>query len=285
MPYADTSDGVRLYYEETGSGTPILFLHEFAADYASWEPQVAHFSNRYRCITYSARGYLPSQIPAEEHAYTHEHFRDDAIAVLDHLEIEAAHFIGLSMGAYSSLQVGLNAPSRVLSLTLAGIGSGFEAARLKAFREECRDRADTFEREGSAAIARIIGMGPSRIPFLRKDPEGFRRFYDVLARHDATGAALTMRSFQGGRPPVSAFERELMHVTLPTLIVVGDEDDACIESSLYLKKTIGTSGLTMFPKSGHTLNLEEPALFNESVERFLALVQAGRWPRRDSHST
>ena len=80
MPYATTSDDVQLYYEEAGSGTPILFIHEFAADYASWEPQMRYFSRSHRCISYSARGYLPSHIPPAD-AYGYQHFRDDAIAM------------------------------------------------------------------------------------------------------------------------------------------------------------------------------------------------------------
>jgi len=284
MPYADTSDGVRLYFEAFGSGTPIIFLHEFAADYASWEPQVRHFCGAHRCITYSARGFLPSQIPTSEDAYTYERFRDDAIAILDHQRIEAAHFVGLSMGAYSSLQVGMQAPSRVISLTLAGLGSGFEPARLNAFRDQCNNHADAFEKEGPEAIARIVGMGPGRIPFLTKDTKSFRQFYDALTKHDATGSAFTMRIFQGRRPPLGAFEKEIKQIALPTLIIVGDEDDACLESSLYLKKTIQTSGLAMFPKTGHTLNLEEPWLFNETIERFLVAQQAGSWPPRDPRS-
>lgn len=284
MPYANTSDGVRLYFEGSGSGTPIIFLHEFAAHHASWEPQVRHFSRTHRCITYSARGYPPSQVPAAEDLYTYEHFRDDATAILDHLEIDAAHFVGLSMGAYSSLQVGLKAPSRVLSLTLAGVGSGFEPAHLSAFRQECHERAEKFERDGSAAIAEVIGMGPARIPFLLKDPRGFRRFYDALATHDAIGSAFTMRVFQGRRPPIWEFEKEIIRMVLPTLIVVGDEDDACIEPSLYLKRTIPAAGLAMFPKTGHTLNLEQPVLFNETMERFLMLIEEGRWSQRDPRS-
>src|SRR6195952_563161 len=132
MPHAHAKDGTRLYYEEAGSGTPILFVHEFAADYASWEPQMRYFSRGHRCIAYSARGYKPSDIPAAD-AFSYEHFRDDVIAVLDHLKIPAAHLVGLSMGAYSALQVGLLAPTRALSLTLAGAGSGVEASRPPGF--------------------------------------------------------------------------------------------------------------------------------------------------------
>ncbi|MCO5131693.1 MAG: alpha/beta hydrolase [Xanthobacteraceae bacterium] len=284
MPYAPAGDGVRLHYEEAGHGTAILFVHEFAADGASWEPQMRHFSRGHRCIAYSARGYAPSDIPADDAAYRWEHFRDDALAVLDHLSIPAAHLVGLSMGAYSSLQAALKAPERALSLTLAGAGSGFEAARLQAFRDQCRTDAERFAREGGATLARLAGMTPGRIPFLVKDPRGFQEFYEALARRDATGSAFTMRNFQGGRPPLSDYAAQLQRLATPTLIVVGDEDDACIESSLFLKRHIAASGLAMFPKTGHVLNQEEPALFNDTLARFLALVEAGRWGPRDPRS-
>lgn len=284
MPYATTGDGIRLHYEDAGHGSPILFVHEFAADGASWEPQMRYFSRGHRCIAYSARGYTPSDIPDNDAAYDWKQFRDDTLAVLDHLQIRAAHFVGLSMGAYSSLQAAITAPERVLSLTLAGAGSGFEASRLKSFRDQCKTDADRFAREGGTTLAQVAGMTPGRIPFLVKDPRGFREFYDGLARHDAAGSAFTMRNFQGGRPSLSEFATQLKQLTTPTLIIVGDEDDACIESSLFLKQRIAASGLSMFPKTGHVLNHEEPALFNDTVARFLALAEAGRWGPRDPRS-
>jgi 3-oxoadipate enol-lactonase len=283
MPYVTARDSTRLYYEEAGTGSPILFLHEFAADYASWEPQLRYFSRRHRCIAYSARGYTPSETPAAE-AFTYEHFRDDALAVLDHLKIESAHLVGLSMGAYSSLQVGLISPERVLSLTLAGVGSGSEPAHIEAFRESAQRNARDFETLGSPEVARTYGQSPNRIAFKIKDPRGFQEFMEALARHDAQGSAHTQRGFQGGRPSLYAFADPIRRLTLPVLIVVGDEDDACIEPSLFLKQNIPASGLAMFPKTGHVLNLEEPALFNETLERFLALAEADRWPPRDPAS-
>ncbi|MEA2898891.1 MAG: hypothetical protein QOJ84_4506 [Bradyrhizobium sp.] len=284
MPYATTSDHAQLYFEEAGCGTPILFVHEFAADYASWEPQMRYFSRSHRCVTYSARGYIPSHIPEQADDYSYKHFRDDAIAMLDFLKIKAAHLVGLSMGAYSALQVGIHAPNRALSLTLAGVGSGFEAARLQGFRDQAMAHAEEFEKGDPDVVARVSGMSPGRIPFLIKDPRGFKEFYDALAKHDAQGSAHTQRGFQGGRPPLYEFEDGIRQVSLPTLIIVGDEDDSCVEASLYLKKHIATSGLAMFPKTGHVLNLEEPALFNETLQRFLVQAEAGRWGARDPRS-
>jgi len=284
MPYAVTRDNFQLYFEEVGSGTPIIFLHEFAADYSNWEPQLRYFSRGHRCIAYSARGYMPSDVPPTAEAYSYRHFYTDALAVLDHLRIETAHFVGLSMGAYSSLQVALNAPPRALSMTLAGVGSGSSLEHLDAFRAQCRANADQYETLGSAEVAKLTCEAPGRVPFLVKDPRGHADFYAALARHDAKGSANTMRGFQGGRPSIYTMTEAIRAATTPALIICGDEDDNCIEPSLFLKQHLPASGLTFFPKSGHVLNLEEPALFNDTVERFLALVEAGRWGARDPRS-
>jgi proline iminopeptidase len=284
MPYAVTKDDCRLYFEEAGSGTPIIFLHEFAADCTNWEPQMRYFSRGHRCIAYSARGYTPSDVPASADAYGYKHFYTDALAVLDHLGIDRAHLVGLSMGAYSSLQIGLNAPQRALSITLAGVGSGSELDNLEAFRKQCRANAEQFETLGSVEVAKVTREAPSRIPFLVKDPRGHADFYAALARHDSKGSANTMRSFQGGRPSIYTMADAIRKVQTPALIICGDEDDGCVEPSLFLKKHLPASGLSFFPKTGHVLNLEEPALFNAMVERFIALVEAGRWGPRDPRS-
>jgi proline iminopeptidase len=93
-----------------------------------------------------------------------------------------------------------------------------------------------------------------------------------------------MRGFQGARPSVYDFESDIRQIALPALIVVGDEDDPCVEPSLFLKQWIPASGLAMFPKTGHVVNLEEPDLFNHTVADFIARAEAGRWPPRDPRS-
>ena len=284
MPHAVARDNVKLYFEEAGSGTPILFLHEFAADHSNWEPQLRYFSRGHRCIAYAARGYTPSDVPDSAEVYTYRHFYMDALAVLDHLQIDKAHFVGLSMGAYSSLQVALEAPERLMSMTLAGVGSGSSLDDLDAFQAQCRANAEQFETLGSAEVAKVTREAPGRIPFLVKDPRGHADFYAALARHDARGSANTMRSFQGMRPSIYTQVDAISKAATPALIICGDEDDNCVEPSLFLKRHLAASGLTFFPKSGHVLNLEEPALFNETVERFIALVEAGRWGKRDPRS-
>ena len=198
MPYATTSDNVRLYYEEVGQGVPVLFVHEFASDYRGWEPQMREFGKRYRCITYSARGYTPSDVPADVAAYSYQHVMRDAVAVLDHLAIDRAHIVGLSMGGYTTLQVALNHPARVRSMTLAGTGSGSERWFTDAFHKNSRDLALQFEREGSAAVAKTYGNGPSRVPFAIKDARGFAEFLKHLAEHDAQGLGPYVARLPGG---------------------------------------------------------------------------------------
>jgi 3-oxoadipate enol-lactonase len=284
MPYATAPDNVRLYYEEVGSGTPILFLHEFASDHRGWEPQLRELGKTHRCVTYSARGYTPSDVPADKNAYSYLHMMRDAVAVLDHLRIEAAHFVGLSMGGYTAVHAALNHPQRVRSMVLAGTGSGSERWYTAEFHKHSRELGDQFEREGSAAIAKGYGMGPSRLPFLIKDPRGFAEFAARLAEHDARGSANTSRGFQGARPSLYDFAATIGKLATPALIVVGDEDERCIEPSQFLKDAIPASGLVMLAKTGHVVNLEEPALFNALVADFLAKVEAGRWPARDPRS-
>ena len=284
MPYATTTDQVRLYYEEVGSGTPILFVHEFAGDHRNWEQQMRYFSRRHRCIAYSARGYAPSDVPADVSSYSYKHWASDAIAVLDHLKIPKAHLVGLSQGGYTVVVLGTLHPDRLLSLTAAGVGSGSERAHTAEFRKACTAIADDFERKGSVEVVKAYGMSSARVPFLVKDPRGFEEFNRMFAEHDAKGAANTMRGFQAERPSVYDFEAELRKVQVPTLIVVGDEDEPCLEPSFFLKQWMPTSGLLVMPKTGHVVNQEEPAMFNEAVADFIARVEAGRWPARDPRS-
>ena len=93
-----------------------------------------------------------------------------------------------------------------------------------------------------------------------------------------------MRGFQGERPSLYDFEAEIRKIMVPTLIVVGDEDEPCLEPSFLLKQWMPISGLVVLPKTGHVVNQEEPALFNEAVGDFIARVEAGRWPKRDPRS-
>jgi pimeloyl-ACP methyl ester carboxylesterase len=281
MAYATTDDGVRLYYEETGAGVPVVFVHEFAGDHRSWEPQVRFFSRRHRCIAYAARGYPPSDVPEDVESYSQKRAAADIGAVLDGAGIERAHVVGLSMGGFATLHFGLDYPERALSLVAAGIGYGAEKDREPGFRRGAEQAAQGFEAKGSRAFAEIYGSSAARVQFEAKDPRGWREFVDQLAEHSPLGAANTMRGVQARRPSLYDLEERFKGLAVPTLIVAGDEDDNSLQPSIFLKRTVPASGLLVLPKTGHTLNLEEPAAFNQAVADFLAQVAAGRWLPRD----
>jgi pimeloyl-ACP methyl ester carboxylesterase len=281
VPFATTDDGVRLHFDSAGAGEPIVFVHEFGGNHWSWEPQVAAFSRRHRCITYAARGYPPSDVPPDVASYSQARAADDILAVMDAAGIEKAHIVGLSMGGFACLHAGLRHPERLLSIVAAGAGYGAEKAHEDFFRSLSNEAADTLERQGAAAFAAVYAEGASRVQFQAKDPAGWRLFADRLARHDARGAANTMRGVQAKRPSLYDLEADLRRLDLPVLILVGDEDDHCLQPGMFLKRTLPRAGLAVFPKTGHTLNLEEPALFNRLVAEFMAQVAAGRWGARD----
>ncbi len=286
MPTITTDDGVRLYCEDTGEGTPIVFVHEFAGDHRSWEPQVRHFARRYRCITYSARGYPPSEVPLDGERYSQERWREDLRCVLDALQVPAAHVVGLSMGAFATLHFGMryaraSAPSRALSLTLAGCGTGAHPAVYAKFQAEARALADGIARDGMAHFAATYGHGPTRVQFRNKDPRGFAEAIRQLSEHSAEGSAHTMRGYQARRPCLYDLVDDIAAIAAPVLVMTGDEDEPCLEPSLFLKRVIPQAALAVLPRSGHAINLEEPALFNRLLDDFLHQVESGRWSARD----
>jgi pimeloyl-ACP methyl ester carboxylesterase len=281
MTVITTRDGVKLHVEEAGEGTPILFIHEFGGNHASWEPQLRFFSRRHRCITYAARGYPPSDVPDSIEAYSQALAADDAVAVLDDLEIDKAHIVGLSMGGFCTVHFGLRTPQRALSLTVAGAGYGCEKEYEEYFRDVSLEVAENFEKQGAKEFSKIYALGASRVQFQNKDPRGWQEFADRLASHSDRGAANTMRGVQARRPSFYDLEDELKRMMVPTLVMVGDEDDHCLQPGIFLKKTIPACGLSVFPKTGHTLNLEEPTAFNVLLAEFIAQVEAGSWLPRD----
>lgn len=281
MPYATTDDGVKLYFEETGAGTPIVFVHEFAADHRSWEAQMRHFGRRHRCITYGARGYPPSDVPEKPGSYSQERATDDILAVMDHLKIDKAHVVGLSMGGFASLHFGFRHPARARSLVVAGVGYGAEKEQQARFRAEVEAVARALTSDGMAAFAEKYAYGPTRVQFENKDPRGFAEFKKALAEHSALGSANTQIGCQGQRPSLYDLVERMRALAAPTLILTGDEDWPCLAPALLMKREIATAALAVMPNCGHTINLEDPDRFNRIVGDFIGQVEAGRWPRRD----
>lgn len=285
MPYATTDDSVKLYYEETGAGAPIVFVHEFAADHRSWELQMRHFGQRYRCITFGARGYPPSDVPEKAESYSQNRATDDIAAVMDHLKIAKAHVVGLSMGGFATLHFGFRHPGRALSLVVAGVGYGAEKDQQARFRSEVEVVAKSLLGEGMAAFAGKYAYGPTRVQFENKDPRGFAQFKKELGEHSALGSANTQIGVQGQRPSLYDLLDKMRAITVPTLVLTGDEDWPCLAPSVLMKREIPSAALSVMPNCGHTINLEDPDLFNQIVGDFIVQVEAGRWPKRDPRAT
>ena len=281
MPYATTDDGIQLYYETTGAGEPLVFVHEYAGDHRSWEPQMRHFGRRYHGLSYAARGYPPSDVPEDVSQYSQDRARLDILAVLDHCGFKKAHICGLSMGGFATLHFGLHHPDRALSLVVAGCGYGAEKDKQEQFRAEAEVTANFIEKFSSDAFADKYAEGPTRIQFKNKDPRGWREFRNQLAEHSIRGSVLTMRGVQAQRPSLYDLEVQLRKLTLPTLILTGDEDEPCLLPGVFMKRLMRSSALVTLPNAGHTINLESPDEFNHAVDQFLTQVRSGRWPVRD----
>lgn len=279
MPHTPARDGTRLYYEEAGHGSAVVFVHEYAADYRTWEPQLRRFSRQYRCVTYSQRGYPPSDIPNDPDKYSQDLFRDDVIALMDALKIDKAHVVGHSMGAATALHVGIRYPQRCISVTAAGCGYGSspDPKVVEESRAASRETGKMFAAESMEVAGTRYAAGPTRQAQKHKDPRGYAQFVKMLTEHSALGHSLTMLNLQAKRPTLYEMEAELKKFLPPLLIIVGDEDDWCLDASVYLRRTVPTAGLLVIPRSGHTITSEEPAAFNTAVAELFAASEAGRW--------
>jgi pimeloyl-ACP methyl ester carboxylesterase len=284
MPHITTDDGVRLYYEEVGSGYPVLFVHEFAGDYRSYETQLRFFARRYRCISFNARGYPPSDVPEDWRQYSQERARDDIRDVLTGLGVPKAHIVGISMGGFAVLHFGFAYPDRASSLVVAGCGYGAQPEKRQQFAEEVGRTAAAIESQGMEEVAKSYGAGPTRVQYQNKDPRGYAEFLAQLSEHSTRGSANTQRGVQGRRPSLWELTEQMNKLEVPTLIATGDEDEPCLEPGILMKRAIPAAALIVFPNTGHALNIEEPDLFNRTLADFFHQVERGRWPRRDPRS-
>jgi pimeloyl-ACP methyl ester carboxylesterase len=283
MPYA-VSEGAKLYYEEAGSGVPVVFVHEFAGDMRSWEPQLRFFSRRYRCIAFNARGYPPSAVPRSASSYSQATAAKDIASVMRHLKIRKAHVVGFSMGAYATLHFGLDHARLALSITVVGLGYGSDPSKREQFMKDNEVMARRFASLGTAAAIKQYQVGPARVQFQNKDPRGFSEFCAQFAEHSAIGAMNTLRGVQARRPTIYELEAGLRRMKVPTHVITGDEDDLALDPSVFIKRVCPSARLSMIAASGHPVNREEPDLFNRLTLDFLTLVDSGRWRARDPRS-
>lgn len=268
-------DGIELFYESCGTGTPLVFCHEYATDRRAWEAQVRHFSRRYRVVTFNYRGYPPSSVPTDDAAYAHDLLIGDLEGLFDALGIGRAHLVGLATGGNLALNFAIRRPERVLGLVPVGAGAGTsDRANWLAAAVALADRIVA---EGSTAAVRAISQAPQRTIFAEKDPRGWQAFLAMIAQLDPVGAEKLMRVTLTGRLPVTALQAQIARLPMPVLVMMGDQDTPAHEAGRFIRDHAPHAGLAMLPMCGHTLNLEEPMLFNRLLEDFLSAVDAGRW--------
>src|SRR5579864_8100994 len=270
-------NGIELYYEDTGSGYPVVFCHEFGGDIRSWAPQVHAFSRLYRCITYCHRGFPPSTVPTRLEEYSQEHLIEDLRQLVESLGIQQAHFVGFSMGGSVVLNFALEHPELCRSIVVVGTGAG--STNRERFLEDIDNVVALIRQQGMQRFAENYAEGPIRQAYKRKDPAGWSVFRDQLAEHAADGQAYSMQGVMLRRPTIFSLESQLRQLQVPTLVAIGDEDEPCVDVAVFLRRTIPSCGLLVLPQSGHAINLEEPAVVNSALLEFWRMVEADRWPR------
>lgn len=267
------SGDTTLYYRSVGKGEPILFIHEYAGDHRSWDDQVRYFSRYFQCITFNARGYPPSDIPAHPEDYSMQQAAQDAVAVLHALEIDKAHIVGLSMGSFATLQMALDYPAACHSITVVGTGTGSEPESHQEYKNIFRRSAQQINDLGMAEYVEQYALGSARQTLLKKDPMGWHLFKKHMAEHSPIGCRNTLIGVQAGRPSLWDLKDALAKIDLPALLMTGDKDLPTLQTHLMLNQVLKRSGLAILPRSGHAINIEEPALFNQLLQDFLFSVQ------------
>jgi len=242
-------DGVNIYYEDHGSGPPVLLSHGYSATSRMWAGQVEAFKDRYRVITWDMRGHGQSDSPADTGAYSEAATCDDMAAILSHLGIESAVIGGLSLGGYMSLAFHLAHPKMTRALMLFDTGPGYKnpVAR-EGWNETARKRAEVFEAKGLDAL----GSGAE---------------VRIAQHSSAQGLANAARGM------LAQFDSRVMEsladIKVPTLVLVGENDTPFLGGTEYMANKIQGSTRAMIANAGHASNIDQPAAFNEAVESFL----------------
>jgi pimeloyl-ACP methyl ester carboxylesterase len=285
MPTFETPDGLTLYFEDTGAGTPILFVHEFGGDYRSWHLQVPALSQRFRCITFSARGFNPSAAPEDRTRYGQVHSTGDVLALMDHLGLERAHLVGTSMGSFTSLDFALTYPQRVLGVTLVGNSSGPRDETERTHYRETWVGHEIALREsqgGDGAVA-VLEDDPAYLSFRKNDPENWGIYADNLRGQSAAGAVHVLSTVHWNRRSLFEDTARLSAFDRPVLLVTGDDDYYLVgETNAFLQELLPNATWHRFPATGHLVNIEQANAFNQLLGEFVGATGQGN-PVPDGH--
>ncbi len=267
MPHTRVN-GVSLYYEEAGHGRPLVFAHGFSATARMWEGQVRAFRDRYRVITYDARGQGRSEAPGDPAAYTQPIMVEDLHQLITHLGLTRPVVCGLSMGGNVVLNLALAHPEAVAGVVVCGTGAGSEKPEAWA-ETTIQGWIGLLEGPGVEAFAEMYLADPILADYADRSPAAREFLWNAITSNTAHGLALGLRGVVGRRPTIYSLRDRLARVAVPASIVVGDRDHWCTQVAAFLAATIPGAELIEIADSGHMVNLEQPEQFNRAVTRFL----------------
>lgn len=267
VPLADVNK-VRLYYEATGKGRPVVFVHGFGCGIRSWDPQVAALSRTHRVVAYDVRGHGLSDAPIDATAYSQAISIEDLRGLLSHLRIRRAAVVGLSMGGNIALNFALTYPAVVSALVVADTGAGSDGTA--GWIEGAQGFAEALDRGGTERFADMAMASPLFARYCHQGPEAQRFIRSCLMTHRAHGVAHTAREVLSKRPAIYALEDRLAKLSVPTLLVVGEHDEPCRKVHDFMARTIPGARHVVLRGIGHLSNLEASNEFNAAVKRFLA---------------
>ena len=260
----------RLYYEMSGSGDAVVFVHGNLGDRRHWDLQFQAFAKRFKAVRYDARGFGKSSLPGEAEAYSHY---EDLEVLLRDLGIESAHLVGWSMGSGIVVDFAIAFPERTRSLTTVGPW---------AFGYSSPAAQEVFSGMRQVQAALTTGGRTSAVeawmssPFFDKtivDSAAGKRFRDIA--DDYTFWHLTHHDPQTTLEPKAA--SRVANIRAPTLIVAGERDlAACLELADIFAKSVPGSRKVIIAGAGHMAQMEKPDEFNEIVAAFVGGMAASR---------
>lgn len=248
-----TRDGVNVYYEDHGSGPPVLLSHGYSATSQMWTGQVAALKDKYRVITWDMRGHGQTDSPEDQALYSEEQTCADMAAILRELGIEKAVIGGLSLGGYMSLAFNVRYPQMVEALMLFDTGPGYKnpVAR-EGWNKTAEQRAVNFETKGLESLGRGAEV---RIAQHRSADGLAKAARGMLAQFDSR----IIESLDG--------------ISVPTLLLVGANDEPFLGATDYMMNKIPKAQKVVIPDAGHAANIDQPEAFNEAVSAFLTSLQ------------
>ncbi len=248
-------NGINLYYEDNGSGFPVVFTHGYAGTTKSWNDQVAAFSRRYRFITYDMRGHGQTDAPDDISRYTSDILVEDLYQLLCYLGIQKAVVGGLSLGGYLTIHFYNQHPDMTVAIILIDTGPGYRTPeKAKDWNETCVDCASVLETQG------IKGFMESKY-----SKDDYYTTPDVMMKHNPKGLANIRRGVMINPWGLGI----LPDIKVPALIICGDRDAAFLPATDYMVQKIPRAKKVIVTDAGHGVNIDQPQVFESTVQDFL----------------